>query len=651
MPQHIQAPDGSVIEFPDGMNDAAISAVMAKEYPAAAPANTVAGPQKAGYGFPAVAPKQPVRGGMGMDIANSAMVGFNESTAGMGDMMAHASLIPGPGDLMRYGLPAAAAIGDRLNLPILSQTAKTFQGAQAYKPQTTAGEIARTAGQIAPAVLVGGGGVLSKVANIVVPTITTELAGRGARALGAPQGVVDLARAAGGIGGGVAANARLAPRGAPLDPALQALTGKQAPDAMATRAAEMRSAGVEPTLADLVDDSGRGVIRAAASKMTPGRQAATNYRDTLAADVKPSAMAKARGLSPDPRTADELAAALAEARASEATTKYKAPYETPVPVGPDLLKALSDAPGKAALQRARSAAVARMDQARVAEIDSLLSPEPPASISAATLDRSRIAMSERAKNAGMRGANDLASGLGQRAGMIDQTLEQVPGLGEARSAYRAKTQAIDVLGKDAKDVFSTDPADYAAWHSGLGPEAKAANAVRIRQDIIDQLGGQRSGSMGSLDTLSTSQYARKNLTTALGPDANKFLGYVGARLTALRNANDIAPRTGSQTASRLQDAAATGSTALKLGVKVAHSDVLGVASTALDWLKSRGISDKTAEKVVRLSTDPTQVDQAIELLRSRYGANTAQGFKRLTLDSSTLRGLNAGSWNQPPPRP
>lgn len=34
MPQHIQAPDGSVVEFPDGMDDRAISAVMARNFPA-----------------------------------------------------------------------------------------------------------------------------------------------------------------------------------------------------------------------------------------------------------------------------------------------------------------------------------------------------------------------------------------------------------------------------------------------------------------------------------------------------------------------------------------------------------------------------------------------------------------------------------------
>ncbi len=34
MPQHIQAPDGSIVEFPDGMDDHAISAVMASHFPA-----------------------------------------------------------------------------------------------------------------------------------------------------------------------------------------------------------------------------------------------------------------------------------------------------------------------------------------------------------------------------------------------------------------------------------------------------------------------------------------------------------------------------------------------------------------------------------------------------------------------------------------
>ena len=36
MPTHVQAPDGSVIEFPDGMSDDQITAVMRQHYPPSA---------------------------------------------------------------------------------------------------------------------------------------------------------------------------------------------------------------------------------------------------------------------------------------------------------------------------------------------------------------------------------------------------------------------------------------------------------------------------------------------------------------------------------------------------------------------------------------------------------------------------------------
>lgn len=79
---------------------------------------------------------------------------------------------------------------------VADKTVEQFGG---YEPQTTAGEYARTVGQMAPNALLGPGGVVRRTASVVLPGVASEAAGQ------ATEGsqYEPLARAAGAVGGGL----------------------------------------------------------------------------------------------------------------------------------------------------------------------------------------------------------------------------------------------------------------------------------------------------------------------------------------------------------------------------------------------------------------------------------------------------------------
>ena len=82
----------------------------------------------------------------------------------------------------------------------------------------------------------------------------------------------------------------------------------QDPAEMRRIAAEMEAAGVPPRPVDVVDESGRGVIRHAASEMTPGRQAVAQDSRQVAEEVQNRVRAAANEhISANPNTARQIA--------------------------------------------------------------------------------------------------------------------------------------------------------------------------------------------------------------------------------------------------------------------------------------------------------------------------------------------------------
>lgn len=86
-----------------------------------------------------------------------------------------------------------------------------------------------------------------------------------------------------------------------------AVRAPQLPEAMRAEAQRMQQAGVPPRLVDVVDESGRGVIRDAAGKMTPARDEVARHADDVYVSMQDRVAEQARrNISGAPQTARQM---------------------------------------------------------------------------------------------------------------------------------------------------------------------------------------------------------------------------------------------------------------------------------------------------------------------------------------------------------
>lgn len=330
-------------------------------------------------------------------------------------------------------------------------------------------------------------------------------------------------------------------------------------DAAVQRYAETGAA--PPTLADVAGENTRALLRTAGSRPGEARNVMQTYRDEVREGLPDVSITRARQLTPDQRPAAVVQEGIESARGEAARVQYREPYAQQVEIGDALTgpngepsgirAALQGDAGRAAIQRARRAAEARQDYTQVAELDALLNNEAE-TVSAGTLDRIRIAMGERGRTAVRQGARDIGGGLNQRAAQIDEGLAQVEGLAPAREAYRNSTRAMEAVDSGLR-VLKATPDEFAAEFANAPPQAIEAARVGARQAITDAL-GQRPNAMGTLDQIAFAPNTRRNLEALFGQDeAERFIQAARLNLERARNANFMAPNTGSQTQPRQQD--------------------------------------------------------------------------------------------------
>lgn len=205
MPIEIQAPDGTLIRFPDGTDDNTITNVMRQNF---------GGPQ------------QPEMGALdtAKDVAKSAGIGLAQGAIGLGTL---------PGNIEQLGRMGINKLGDLAGaegnvvdpqsvLPnygdVKAGIERKFTG-DFYEPKTTAGEYARTGGEFASLAVGGPAGFLNRAARVAVPAVASETAGQ----LTEGTAFEPWARMAGALAGGKVANAsQRAITPMPTDPIRQA---------------------------------------------------------------------------------------------------------------------------------------------------------------------------------------------------------------------------------------------------------------------------------------------------------------------------------------------------------------------------------------------------------------------------------------------
>jgi hypothetical protein len=460
-------------------------------------------------------------------------------------------------------------------------------------------------------------------------------------------GDVNLALSAGRASPARARAPLPAPRGRPTPVEVMGQRQGLDPAAMRARADEMRAAGVNPTLIDVAGERGRRFVRAVGVKSEGAGEALTNSARATTAVTKPGAMVATRRLSPDARTAEQFANEMEAARNAQATQSYGEFDAEMIQVPDTVIDMLADSAGRSIIARARADAVENQDWGRQVELDQLLRlPErggvgPLPSISAGTLDRLVIAARERGRAFAARGNNNRARGSFARREQLDQTLENVEGLRPARQAYSNQSRAIEVArGENYRDPLSTDPQDYAAWVESLPPEARQANQIAVRQQLLDALGKQKENSFGTLDALTSSPYARQNLRAAFGADADQYLAQIGARVEQARNAQFVQPNAGSRTAVLENDVGNAAQQTVGAVRQGLSGDVIGLAARAVDAWRRRGFTPQQAEELARIATDPTQTDAAINAIAARLAPQQRGQFLALR---RAARGLSAVS--------
>lgn len=114
---------------------------------------------------------------------------------------------PAYGLMRRFGPGGNPIFGRDPSSEDLNRAIEQAQGRPQYEPQTTAGEYARTIGEMAPNALFPGGWG-ARAARVVVPGAASEAAGQATE--GTP--IEPLARVAGAVGGGLATEASLLSR-------------------------------------------------------------------------------------------------------------------------------------------------------------------------------------------------------------------------------------------------------------------------------------------------------------------------------------------------------------------------------------------------------------------------------------------------------
>jgi len=501
-----------------------------------------------------------------------------------------------------------------------------------YRTTTTGGEIARTATRYSPGLIGGPGAVLPTIAAAAAD----ETAGQTARALGATQGQENAARLVAGLGAGFVRpgirgrtpEAPVAP-GEAFDAAAQrtlerSMRGTPIADIRAT-VERQRAAGADPVLADAMNSSQRGRVRAAASKDTPAQQAAIDFAEGRRVDAQDYAAGLGERLSPETRSPAAVQAEIDSIRQAEAAQSYGPIYEQPVAVTPEIMSALEGAPGRAAMMRARAAAEARRLPDQVAEIDALMGPNPPAQVSTGVMDRIRIAMEGRAAKLQQNpNTRDVAGGLFARGADIDAPL--VGPLEPARAPFREAIGEAQAVEAGAQVMRPGGTREYIENVNSMTPgqrQAAAAGARSAWEDAVQTPAGAAS----AMDRMAVGR-GLPSRVAAIDPAAAQAMqeGAVVGR-EQLTTARQINPRDGSPT--NLNREASDALDGVSQGVQAVAAVKTGGLSAlvprAITFFQKLGISDAEAQRIVSTAlTRGKNLDRAIARLEARQeGAGRA----------------------------
>jgi len=494
-------------------------------------------------------------------------------------------------------------------------------------PQTSAGRYAQAITQNTPAAFAPGTRV-QRVVNVFAPAIVGEAGAQTAQAMGFGETGQEVARLVGGVGGAGLASIRPANVMAQRQPLERlARSTKQDPAAMQARRAEYQAVGIEPALIDVMDASGRGFVRGAANRMTPGREAASEFAEGRVANLPSRMSGQARAaMSRDPRTPDAIRAAETARRTGRANQAFGAVRGDVLEMAPETVQALRTDYGRAAITEAArrerdpdvKAALLRLSE------DVLDNPSTPITVGMA--DRiSRVLLSQgRAA-----GDSDLASTLNNLGRSVREPARQAsPGYGAALEGFEQDSRLIEAAGV-GENFLTRNTDEFVAQAANLDPRARALAAAAGRRAIERKSGENISTAATTARQIATAPEQQQRTAALIGPDRAQRLEQ-GMRLEAraVANAMDVNPKGGSSTFLNLENEDKLRE-AGGVAMDVIQGNKIGLIGRVFEAMKKRGMTDEQIEELVRVSIDPNTTKENIEAIARALGPEGARPWLEL----------------------
>ncbi len=398
-------------------------------------------------------------------------------------------------------------------------------------------------------------------------------------------------------------------------------------NALNTEASRFGAEEIAPAFADVVNDGGRGTLRALATRQTPARQAAREFADGRAAGLQDRVSTQARRtISDDPRQPAQIREEITTRRNRQADQQFGAVRGDRISPDRDILEALRTPAMRPAIEEAATSAANRGDMETAGALRALagdaLDYGADAQITVGMADRIARSLNGRAEAFKRAGNNDAAAShfaIAER--LRGGARQQVPGYDQALNAYAQDSGLASAT--ELGEQFMTMEADqFAAAVAKLSPEEQQIAQAAARRAVERQAGTQGQAP-GVAQRLSNGREQGVR-TAALVGDAAPVQRAMGAELQTLRNAQGVSPAQGSPTSMNAQDAmGAAGAT-----LDIATGGITGLARRAITAIRSRGFNDAEAQAVVEAAIDPAQTQQLIGMLSERMSRREARNLAR-----------------------
>lgn len=402
-------------------------------------------------------------------------------------------------------------------------------------------------------------------------------------------------------------------------------------NALRSNVDRFRAENIEPTFADVVNDGGRGTLRATASRQTPARQEAREFAANRATGLQDRVSMQARRtVSGDPRSPAEIRSEITGRRNANADREFGAVRGDMIAPDRGVLEALRTPAMRPAIEEAMTASLNRGDMETATLLrnltDDALEYGADAQITVGMADRIARSLNGRAEAFQRSGNNDAASSYFALAERLrGSARQQAPGYDSALKGY-AQDSGLAQATELGESFMTMEADEFAAAVARMSPEEQQIAQAAARR-AIERAAGTQGAAPGVAQRLSGGREQTQRSQALLG-DAEPMQRAMGTELEALRNAQAINPMQGSPTSLNAQDAMGAAGAGIGAVRDMATGNVGGLVARVGNMIRARGFNDQQAEAIVRAAIDPQQTDALIAMLSENMTRREARNLAR-----------------------